>query len=159
MTGRPAGYDYPTFAADYRNVAAVLPHLPLAGPAFGNLVWTPNLNAFLAGQPGLGLATLHRYPLQRCFIRPDSPRYATVPNLLAAGASSGLANRFAGFAAIAHAHHLPLRIDEFNTVSCGAVKAVSRHLRLGSVGDRRAVRAGPRRHRRRQRPHLPGRGL
>ncbi len=125
VTGRPAGYDYPAFAADYRNVAAVLPHVPLAGPAFGNLVWTPNLNAFLSAQPGLGLATLHRYPLQRCFIHPDSPRYATVSNLLAAGASSGLAHRFAGFAAIAHAHHLPLRIDEFNTVSCGAVKAVS----------------------------------
>ncbi len=126
VMGRTGGWDYSAFASDYRNLAAALPALPLAGPTFGNLAWTPNLNAFLSGQSRLGLATLHRYPLQRCFIKPSSPRYATVSNLLSAGASTGLAHRFAGFAAIAHAHHLPLRIDEFNTVSCGAVKSVSR---------------------------------
>lgn len=126
VTGRPRSYDYPAFASDYAGVAAALPNVPLAGPAFGSFAWTDHLGEFLAGEPRVGLVTLHRYPLQHCFIRPGSPRYPTIANLLTPAALTGFATTFARFAAVAHARHLPLRIDELNTVSCGAVPAVSR---------------------------------
>src|SRR5207302_10635108 len=66
VTGRPRGYDYPAFASDFASIATVLPGLPLAGPAFGNFAWTDHLGEFLAGEPRVRLATLHRYPLQHC---------------------------------------------------------------------------------------------
>jgi hypothetical protein len=40
-------------------------------------------------------------------------------------ATTGLADSFAGDVASAHAHGLPLRVDEINSVSCGADRAVS----------------------------------
>ncbi len=126
VTGRPHGYDVAQFTSDFTNTAAALPSgIPLAGPSFGTYGWTPYLRQFLSAEPRLGLVTLHRYPLQRCFIHPKSPRYPTIRNLLSPYASAGLANRFAPYVAIARAHHLPLRIDELNTVACGAVPSVS----------------------------------
>jgi hypothetical protein len=125
VTGRPRDYDYPAFDRDFGAVASALPGVPVAGPAWGNYSWTGDLGPFIGSQPRVGLATLHRYPLQRCFVKPASPRYPTIANLLSPAASTGLGQRFATFAAIAHFHHVPLRLDELNTVSCGAVKAVS----------------------------------
>jgi hypothetical protein len=70
--------------------------------------------------------TLHRYPLLVCFEQPGSPEYPTIPNLLSPQSSAGLADSVAPYAALAHARHLTLRIDEMNTISCGAVPAVGR---------------------------------
>ena len=42
-----------------------------------------------------------------------------------AAATTGLADSFARDVASAHAHRLPLRVDEINSVSCGADRAVS----------------------------------
>jgi hypothetical protein len=125
VTGRPRSYDFSSFAGDFNAVAQGLPNLPLAGPAFGGFSWTPHLAEFLSSAPSVALVTLHRYPLQHCFIKPDSPRYATIDHLLAPRSSVGLANSFAPYAAVAHARGRPLRVDEFNTVSCGAVRSVS----------------------------------
>jgi hypothetical protein len=125
VTGRRRGYEFTAFTSDFTAVAAALPQVALAGPAFGGSAWIGHLGEFLAAEPRLGLVTLHRYPLQHCFVRPGSPRYPTIANLLSAPASTGLANSFAPFAAIAHARGLPLRIDELNTVACGAVPATS----------------------------------
>lgn len=125
VTGRPSDYDYVAFADDFTRIGSVLTGVPVAGPAWGNYAWVGNLGPFLASHPRVRLATLHRYPLQRCFVSPTSPRFPTVANLLSPAASTGLAQRFATFAAIAHAHHLPFRLDELNSVSCGAVKPVS----------------------------------
>jgi hypothetical protein len=71
------------------------------------------------------IATLHRYPLQQCFIRPDKAEYPTVPHLFSAWSTRSLALSVAAAVRSAHAHHVPLRIDEMNTVSCGHVPAVS----------------------------------
>ena len=49
----------------------------------------------------------------------------TIDQLLANSASAGLADSVARYAGIAHAHHVPLRIDEMNAVSCGGVRGVS----------------------------------
>jgi hypothetical protein len=80
---------------------------------------------FLAAEPRVRLVTLHRYPLQRCFVPRYSPHYPTVAHLLAPSSSIGLADSFAPYAAIARARGLSLRIDELNSVSCGADPPVS----------------------------------
>jgi Glycosyl hydrolase family 79 C-terminal beta domain len=126
VTARPRGYNFTAFTSDYANLAGVLPHTALAGPAFGDFSWIGYLAQFLAAEPQVGLVTLHRYPLQVCFIRRRSPRYPTITNLLSPAASTGLADSFAASAAIAHARGLPLRIDELNTVACGADPAISK---------------------------------
>jgi hypothetical protein len=63
--------------------------------------------------------TLHRYPFQGCFLSPASPAYPTIPRLLSPAASTGQVSEMAPFVASAHAHHVPVSIDEMNAVSCG----------------------------------------
>jgi hypothetical protein len=111
---------------DFTSFSAALPARPiLAGPSLGAPAWTRQLGRFLAAEPRVGLVTLHRYPLQLCYTPRHSPRYPTVAHLLGPAASIGLADSFAPYAAIARAHRLPLRIDELNSVSCGADPSVS----------------------------------
>jgi len=126
VTARSRGYDFAAFTSDFTNYAAALPRITLAGPAFGEFAWTPNLAQFLSSEPRVGVVSLHRYPLQSCFTSRRSTRYPTIEHLLSAAASTGLAESFAPYAAIAHGRGLPLRIDELNTVSCGADPAISK---------------------------------
>ena len=126
VLGRPPGYDEASFIHDFAQFSSALPPVPLAGPSLSGRSWTQGLRQFLAAQPRLGLVTLHRYPLQRCLTRPSSPRYPTLARLLSPASSVGLADSFAPDVALAHSHGLSLRIDELNTVSCGAVPAVSK---------------------------------
>jgi hypothetical protein len=126
VTGRPANYDVSSLIDDFTRFAAVLPRRRiLAGPSLGAPRWTRQLGRFLAAEPQVGLVTLHRYPLQLCYIRHSSPRYPTVAHLLEARSAIGLADSFAPYAAIAHTSGLSLRIDELNSVSCGADPGVS----------------------------------
>jgi hypothetical protein len=80
---------------------------------------------FVSAEPRVGVVTLHRYPVQTCFVPPSSPAYPTAANLLAPAATTGLADSVAPYVPLAHAHHLPLRIDEMNTDSCGAAPGVA----------------------------------
>jgi hypothetical protein len=125
VTGRPPGYDMSALIGDFTRFSAVLPQRMLAGPSLGAPAWTRQLGRFLAAEPRVGLVTLHRYPLQVCFTPAGSPRYPTVARLLAPVSSIGLADSFASYAALAHARGLSLRVDELNSVSCGADRAVS----------------------------------
>ena len=125
VSGRPAGWSYSAYAPDYAQIASSLPHFPLSAPAFATFSWGLSMGDFVATAPGLGLVALHRYPLQSCFVGPGSARYPTIGNLLAPAASTGLADTVSHYATVAHQHRLPLRLDELNTVSCGAVPAVS----------------------------------
>jgi hypothetical protein len=125
VKGRPPGYDFAAFTADFKAFARVLPPEPLAGPATGALTWMAQVPSFLASQRRLKVLTLHRYPLQQCYIPTASPLYPTVANLLAPAASQGLADSVARYAALAHASHRTLRIDEMNTVSCGSGPGVA----------------------------------
>lgn len=126
VTGRPPGWDYASYTADFDQIASALPRAALAAPSFGTRAWIPHLSEFLAARPAVSLATLHRYPLQKCFTGPASPRYPSIERLLAPTASTGLAALFAPYAGLVHAHGRPLRLDETNSVSCGAVPQVSR---------------------------------
>lgn len=125
VTGRPRSYDFPAFVQDFSKITAAIPRdLPLAGPTVGIHTWFPGLPEFLAANPRVRVVTLHRYPLQN-FVSPASPVYPSISNLLSDAASRGLADSIAPYVRIAHAHHLPLRIDEMNTVSAGQAPGVA----------------------------------
>jgi hypothetical protein len=84
-----------------------------------------HLDQFLAAEPRVGIVTVHRYPLQRCFVTPASPAYPTIAHLLDPAASRGLAAGVAPYAALAHARGARLRVDEMNSVACGGARGVS----------------------------------
>jgi hypothetical protein len=125
VPGRPHSYGFAAFVHDFTTFSDALPSAVLAGPTTGGPGWMPYLNQFLSSEPRVRLVTLHRYPLQLCLTSRRSPRYPTIGHLLSPRASTGLADSFSPSIAIAHARGLALRIDELNTVSCGAFPAVS----------------------------------
>jgi hypothetical protein len=125
VPGRPPGYDFPAFTRDFARVGGALPRFPLAGPATGSQSWMRYTQDFVASEPLLRVVTLHRYPLQLCYMPAASPLYPTVSHLLAPAASRGLADSVARYARLAHAHGLTLRIDEMNSVSCGGAPGIS----------------------------------
>ncbi len=125
VTGRPPNYDMSALIDDFARFSAALPKRMLAGPSLGAPGWTAQLGRFLDGAPHVGVVTLHRYPLQVCFTPRRSPRYPTLARLLAPASSIGLADSFARYAALARSRRLSLRVDELNSVSCGADRPVS----------------------------------
>jgi len=122
--GRPADYNFRSFLGDFGSFANGLPG-PLAGPATGALSWMPLTGQFLAAEPRVRLATVHAYPVQTCELSPSSPLFPTVAHLLAPQATTGLADGVATAVALAHSRHLPIRVDEMNSDSCGAAPGVS----------------------------------
>ncbi len=123
--GRPPGYNTPQIISDYARIGSALPRLPLAGPAIGSAHWYPSLRSFLNAEPRIRVVTLHRYPLQKCFIAPSLPQFPTIAHLLGPAASTGLANSVAPYTGLVHARGLTMRIDEMNTVSCGSGSGVA----------------------------------
>ncbi len=119
VPGRDASYGLDAFAQDFGRISAALPGAPLAGPSSGAHRWFGQLGGFLAAQPRIRVVTVHRYPMQACFNPPSSATYPTNGRLLSAAASRGLADSVLPSVRAAHRLHLPLRVDEMNTISCG----------------------------------------
>ena len=159
VPGRPPGYDFAAYQGDYARISAALPNVPLAGPASGTSNWIANVGAFLAAEPRVRVATVHRYPLQRCYLPAASAMYPSIAHLLSPAASQGLADSVAPEVAAAHARHVALRDrrDELGLVRRRLRR--EQRLRLRTVGARRRLPDGPGGRRRRQLPHLPGRAL
>lgn len=125
IVGRAADYGISAYVRDYRSIASALPPVPLAGPAFGGPRWINRMSEFLKGERGVGLVTVHAYPLQACDTPLVQPTYPTIAHLLAPRASGGLAQLLAPTVLLAHARGLPLRVDEINNVACGGKVGVS----------------------------------
>ncbi len=125
VLGRAVGYGMAAYVQDFRRIVRGLPPVGLAGPTLGGPLWIRRLGEFVDGVPGLTLVTVHTYPLQHCFTPLVSPTYPTIGHLLSLTASEGLAARLAPAVRIAHAHGLPLRVDEINSVSCGGAPGIS----------------------------------
>jgi hypothetical protein len=125
IRGRPPGYDFSAFIQDFATLTSGLPKLPIAGPAIGSPGWMAQVGGFVSAEPRLAMVTLHRYPLQLCFMPAASPMYPTLGHLFAPPASRGLADSVAQLVATSHAHHLLVRIDEMNSVSCGGAPGLS----------------------------------
>ncbi|HEY1515107.1 MAG TPA: glycosyl hydrolase family 79 C-terminal domain-containing protein [Solirubrobacteraceae bacterium] len=124
--GRPKGYDFEAFAQDFTRIGRAMPHLPLAGPTDGGTRWFPKVGTFLSDHPQVAVATIHRYPLESCYVKPSDPSYPTIPHMLSPAATSTLARSVTPAVRQAHARHVPIRVDEINTISCGWDPAVSR---------------------------------
>lgn len=125
--GRPAGWDAAQYLAQFDATAqAMPPTVPLAGPALGAPLFMGQvLEPLLAAQPRLTTVTYHSYPLNRCFTPPRSPHYPTIPNLMKASSSRGLAAGDRGFANVALTHGAVFRVDELNSVACSGKVGVS----------------------------------
>jgi hypothetical protein len=125
VTGRPPGYDFSGYLRDFSRISRSLPNVPLVGPATGAPRWIPEVPRFLTAQPRVRVATVHKYPLQTCFVPPAQLQYPTIAHLLDPIASRGLADSIAPFVAAAHARHVALRVDEMNSDSCGRAPGIS----------------------------------
>jgi hypothetical protein len=123
--GRPPSWSIKAYEREFARLRHTLHGFPLAGPATGSAKWTAELAQFLGAAPYLKLVTLHKYPLQLCYIPASDPRYPTIAHLLSAQASRGLASSVAPYVALAHAHGKPVRIGEMNTNSCGRAPQVT----------------------------------
>jgi Glycosyl hydrolase family 79 C-terminal beta domain len=120
VTGRSASYGPSQFASDFAGIGSALPDsVPLAGPASGASNWLEDLGPFLTSEPRIGVVTVHRYPFEACAVPPSSPSYPTVSRLLSPLGTVDQAGGLTPYVAVAHAHHVPIRIGEMNTVGCG----------------------------------------
>jgi hypothetical protein len=127
MAGRSQlTWDFPTYLQQYSTVSAALPRLPLVGPAVGLPRWTAMLPEFIAAEPRVTEITLHKYPLQLCYIPRSWIVYPTIAHLLSPTASIGLAESVAPDVRLAHANGLRIRIDEMNTISCGQAQTIGK---------------------------------
>ena len=124
MPGRPRGWNIADYLREFSRIARALPPVPLAGPAAGSPKWMGYVGRFIAAEPRVRVVTLHRYPLQSCYVAPGARRYPTIGHLLTPASTSGLADSVAADIALAHAHGLKVRVDEVNTISCGRAPAV-----------------------------------
>ena len=122
---RPNGWSLDRFIAQFADWRAALPSYPLAGPSFAELGWLSGLPKFVASEPGLGVLTVHRYPLRACVQDPTQPGYPTIPALLQDSSSQGLAQAVAPYVYYAHAKRIPFRVDEMQSASCSGKPGVS----------------------------------
>ena len=122
---RQPSYDMGDYIGQFSRWRAALPAVPLAGPAFAQSNWMPQLGSLLAAEPQLAIVTFHRYPLRACEHDPTFADFATIPNLLSDAAAAGLADGVASFVAVAHAAGRKFRVDELNSASCKGRAGVS----------------------------------
>jgi hypothetical protein len=115
-----------TFSAFASALAPVAPNVPLMGPALAfpqqGLSWIKALAE--PAQPGLGAITMHEYPFGDCG-DPTGPVYPSVAGLLNRNAVLNVFSSLRLDALQAQGERLPLRVTEFNSVTCGGVAGVS----------------------------------
>jgi hypothetical protein len=126
VLGRRRPYKLENYVREFTRFSKVLPaSVPLAGPATGGPRWIPRIASFLAAEPRAKLATIHLYPLHRCYVNQLGPTGPSIANLLSPAASAGLAAGIAPYVAPVHALGAKLRVGEMNSVSCSGAAGVS----------------------------------
>ena len=121
---RPAPYAVNDYLQDFDTwKQGILPQLPkgilLSGPSWANVAMVPNIGNFVSREaPSLGVVSLHFYT--------DSP-YSNHPldYLLKPRAATSGPGIFAPAIAEAHLHHIPLRLNEFNSFYGYGVHGIS----------------------------------
>jgi hypothetical protein len=125
FSARPVTYDFTSYLLDVARWRSALPPVTFIGPALAQLTWLDNIDQIKAAEPGLPMATVHRYPLRACPTPPTSPQFATIPNLLSDTSSSGMAARMVPFISLVHSRGIKFRVDELNSVACSGKRGVS----------------------------------
>lgn len=135
---RSAPFGFSEYTRQFKNYIGALrswnPRIPLAGPVTSDAAprylseesWAQHLPTFLC-EIGrcLDLVTYHRYPLHRCRLDPQSPRYPTVTQLLSSRASGMLGREALTYVNEAGHYGLPVRVSEINSVACGGADSLS----------------------------------
>ena len=131
--GRPINYSLADYASEFASYAAVLPNLPLAGPAIGHS-WLSQLVGFIKAARRLRLVTFHSYAInstgaafrgRNCSTATSDPAHPTPATLLAPFASQGLMREADPAIALTHSRHMAFRVDEMNAVTCAGTPGVS----------------------------------
>ncbi len=125
VRGRGGTYNFLAFNNQVLSFHQSEPWIPLAGPSSGSFVWLQNLSQYLDSDPWLSMVTVHSYWLNKCARSPSQPGYPTIPHLLTPSPPSRVTGSLGQYAALAHAHKLPIRIDEMNSVTCGGEHGIS----------------------------------
>jgi Glycosyl hydrolase family 79 C-terminal beta domain len=128
VLARKKGYNFPIFQGEFTRFRQGLSGLPLAGPSTGNFNWLSHLPTFLPAEPGLSMVTFHRYGLNGCTKVPSKWGFPSVPHLLSELASRRIMAGVQPYVNLAHSKHLPFRIDEMASVTCGGRAGVSNTL-------------------------------
>lgn len=115
-----------TYARYAASVARPAPRVPLLAPALAephrDRAW---IAALLASAPArLGTVSVHQYPFNACS-SPATASYPTVARLLSERATAGMAADVRPTVTLAATRGLPVRLTEFNSVTCGGVDEVS----------------------------------
>ena len=118
------------YAADFNQYADLLtrsvPGVPLYAPALANPVadirWIATL--IHGAHPGLGTISGHRYPYSGCVLR-GSPQYPTIGRILSENATTVMAQKLRPVVQLAASEHLPFRLTEINSITCGGLAGVS----------------------------------
>jgi hypothetical protein len=121
-----AGTYATSFAANARSLHAVAPKVPLQGPALADPRLSQGwISRLLAGRhPRLDAVSVHQYPYTAC-ARPGAADYPTIGKLLSTPATTRMADAVTPAVRLAHRSALPVRVSEFNSVTCGGVAGVS----------------------------------
>lgn len=114
------------FARYARALSGIVSGTPLLGPALSHprdsAAWISVL--LHHPHPRLKVISVHEYPYSACSF-PGSSAFPTIGRVLSQRASAGLAASVAPAVAIARRAGLPVRVTEFNSVTCGGRPGVS----------------------------------
>ena len=122
---RAEGYGPSDYVAEVQRTQRVLPDLPIAGPDAASASWLRRFSELISPHGRVGVLDSHAYALQQCVTDPLSPRYPTVPNLLALRASRWILDGSAPYVDLAHLDGVQFRVDEMGSVTCDGRAGVS----------------------------------
>jgi hypothetical protein len=112
----------PAYGKKFSHIASELGGAPLAGPGSVGPQWLGELGTVLSHLPSrLKLVTVHAYAMKNC----SRLAHLAVSDFFTRSSIQGLADSIRGEVKAAAAHGKPLRVDEFNGVTCGGKAGIS----------------------------------
>jgi hypothetical protein len=123
---RAPGYDEADYLSEFQRMLAVMPaDVAIAGPDAVGADWLGPFTGLVTPHGRIRILDSHSYPLQQCDQDPLSPRYPSIPNLLAYPAWHNLLNGAFPALALAHSEGIQFRVDEMGSVTCDGRAGVS----------------------------------